>query len=94
MSMLFNPNLLICDEPTTALDSETGLKIINLIKNLKDEYGMSVLFISHDLQLAEIIADRVMIMQDGNIIERGDAKDIYNNPKQDYTKALLEASRF
>lgn len=94
MSMLFKPNLLICDEPTTALDSETGLRIINLIKSLKDEYGMSVLFISHDLQLAEIIADRVMIMQDGNIIERGDAKDIYNSPKEDYTKALLEASKF
>lgn len=94
MSMLFKPSLLICDEPTTALDSETGLRIINLIKNLKDEYGISVLFISHDLQLAEIIADRVMIMQEGNIIEQGDAKDIYNNPKEDYTKALLEASRF
>ena len=94
MSMLFKPNLLICDEPTTALDSETGLRIINLIKNLKDEYGMSVLFISHDLQLAEIIADKVMIMQEGNIIEHGDAKDIYNRPKEDYTKALLEASKF
>lgn len=94
MSMLFKPNLLICDEPTTALDSETGLRIINLIKNLKDEYGMSVLFISHDLQLAEIIADKVMIMQEGNIIEHGDAKDIYNSPKEDYTKALLEASKF
>ena len=94
MSMLFKPNLLICDEPTTALDSETGFRIINLIKNLKDEYGMSVLFISHDLQLAEIIADKVMIMQEGNIIEHGDAKDIYNSPKEDYTKELLEASKF
>lgn len=94
MSMLFNPNLLICDEPTTALDSETGLKIINLIKNLKDEYGMSVLFISHDIKLAELIADRVMIMRSGNIIEQGNAKYIYNNPKNEYTKELLKASRF
>ncbi len=93
-AMLLRPKLLICDEPTTALDSQTGLRIISLIQRLKNEYGISVLFISHDLTLARIIADRVLIMKKGKIIEEGPAKEVYNNPKEDYTKELLKASEF
>ena len=94
MSMLLRPELLICDEPTTALDSETGLRIISLIQRLKTEYEISVLFISHDLTLAKIIADRVLIMKKGKIIEEGRASKVYEYPKEEYTRDLLNAARF
>lgn len=94
MSMVLLPKLLICDEPTTALDSETGLRIIALLDKLKQEHNMSLLFISHDLTLANKISDKVLIMQNGKIIESGLSDVVYNHPKEDYTKNLLEAAKF
>ena len=93
MSMALDPSVLICDEPTTALDQKTGKQIISLLKKIKEEQGLSVLFISHDLSVVEEIADRIAIMKSGKIVEIGDSEEIFNNPKHDYVKELLEVAR-
>lgn len=84
-----NPSLLICDEPTTALDVTVQKTILSLIKELQTEQNMGVIFITHDLNVVAEIADRVVVMYKGKIVEQGLAKDIYHQPKHPYTKALL-----
>ncbi len=86
------PDILIADEPTTALDASVQTSVIELIKELQKETGMSVIFISHDLQILQTLADRIFVMFRGEIIERGTTDDIFNHPKHPYTKALA-ASR-
>ncbi|ARN78641.1 ABC transporter ATP-binding protein [Nonlabens spongiae] len=92
MAIACKPKLLIADEPTTALDVTVQQEIINLLKELQHEYGMSIIFISHDLALVQNIADRIMVMFKGQIEEIGSAKQVFNSPQANYTKALL-ASR-
>tara|TARA_B100001146_G_scaffold225257_1_gene249092 strand:+ start:16668 stop:18356 length:1689 start_codon:yes stop_codon:yes gene_type:complete len=92
MALACKPKLLIADEPTTALDVTVQKEIIQLLKELQAETGMSMLFISHDLALVSEIADRVLVMYQGNLIESGTAFQIFKLPKKPYTKALL-ASR-
>ncbi len=92
MAIACKPKLLIADEPTTALDVTVQKEIIELIKELQAETKMGLLFISHDLSLVSEIADRVIVMYKGNIVEQGTANQIFKAPKDDYTKALL-ASR-
>jgi len=89
MAMSCNPSLLICDEPTTALDVTVQKTILQLIKNLQKQKNMGVIFISHDLGVVAEIADKVMVMYKGRIVEKGVAKDVYKNPQHPYTKALL-----
>ena len=89
MAMSCHPSLLICDEPTTALDVTVQKNILQLIKNLQKGKNMSVIFISHDLGLVAEIADKVIVMYKGEVVEKGDPKDIYKNPQHQYTKALL-----
>ncbi len=89
MAMSCTPSLLIADEPTTALDVTVQKTILQLIKELQQQTGMGVIFITHDLGLVADIADRVLVMHKGEIIEQGNAKDILQNPQQPYTKALL-----
>jgi len=91
MAIACKPQLLIADEPTTALDVTVQKEIILLLKEIQQETKMSIFFISHDLALVSEIANRVVVMQNGNIIEQGFTKDIYKNPKEIYTKALLNA---
>jgi len=91
MAIACKPDILIADEPTTALDVTVQKEIINLLKELQKEYGLSILFISHDLSLVSEIATRVLVMYQGKIIEKGKAESIFKNPKQNYTKALLNA---
>jgi len=91
MAIACKPKLLIADEPTTALDVTVQKEIILLLKEIQQETKMGVLFISHDLALVSEIADKVVVMQHGNIIEQGLTKAIYHHPKQIYTKALLNA---
>lgn len=86
------PDVLIADEPTTALDASVQTSVIDLIRELQKETGMSVIFISHDLQILQELADRIFVMFRGEIIERGTADEIFNHPKHPYTKALA-ASR-
>ncbi len=92
MAIACKPKLLIADEPTTALDVTVQKEILLLLKDLQKETGMSLLFISHDLNLVSEIVDRVLVMYKGDIVEQGTAQAIFNSPKDAYTKALL-ASR-
>jgi peptide/nickel transport system ATP-binding protein len=89
MAMCCEPALLICDEPTTALDVTVQKAILQLIKDLQQETGMGVLFISHDLGVVAEIAYRVAIMYQGEIVEQNHAKPIFENPQHTYTKALI-----
>jgi peptide/nickel transport system ATP-binding protein len=85
------PEILIADEPTTALDVTVQKEIITLLKALQKEFKMSVIFISHDLALVSEIADRIVVMFKGNIVEKGDTKSVFKNPQKEYTKALIGA---
>jgi peptide/nickel transport system ATP-binding protein len=89
MAMSGNPALLICDEPTTALDVTVQKNILQLIKNLQQATGMGVIFITHDLGVVAEIADRIVVMYKGNIVEQGTVKDLMQNPQHPYTKGLL-----
>lgn len=89
MAMSCNPSLLICDEPTTALDVTVQKNILQLVKNLQQDKNMGVIFISHDLGVVGEIADKIVVMYKGQIVEKGTPKDIFINPQHPYTKALL-----
>ncbi len=91
MAIACKPKLLIADEPTTALDVTVQKEIISLLKTLQQETKMAMLFISHDLSLVSEIADRVVVMYKGNIVENASTSEIFKNPKAEYTKALLES---
>lgn len=91
MAMACEPRLLIADEPTTALDVTIQAEILALIDRLKRETGMAVLFITHDMAVVAQMADRVVVMYRGNLVEEGPVADIFENPKEDYTRALLAA---
>ena len=91
MAIACKPRLLIADEPTTALDVTVQKEIITLLKNLQKEYKMSVLFISHDLSLVSEIADNVLVMYQGKMIEYGTTNNIFHHPEKEYTKALINA---
>jgi peptide/nickel transport system ATP-binding protein len=92
MAIACKPQLLIADEPTTALDVTVQKEIIQLLKDIQQETGMSIIFISHDLSLVSEIAHRVLVMYKGEIVEQGEVKNIFKNPEHNYTKALI-ASR-
>ena len=91
MAIACKPQILIADEPTTALDVTVQKEIIQLLKQLQKEEQMSVLFISHDLALVSEISDRVLVMYQGQIVEQGPVAEIFNNPKHTYTKALINS---
>jgi peptide/nickel transport system ATP-binding protein len=91
MAIACKPNILIADEPTTALDVTVQKDIISLLKALQQETKMSVVFISHDLSLVSEIADRILVMYKGEIVEQGSAKAIFTKPKHIYTKALIKS---
>ena len=91
MAIACKPEILIADEPTTALDVTVQKEIIALLKTLQKEFKMSVIFISHDLALVSEIADRVLVMYKGTIVEKGDTKSVFKNPQKEYTKALIGA---
>jgi peptide/nickel transport system ATP-binding protein len=90
MAIACRPSLLIADEPTTALDVTVQNKIISLIRKLQKRYGMSVILISHDLGVISEIADDVVVMKDGRIVERGSSESVFNSPGHPYTRGLLE----
>lgn len=89
MAMSCNPSLLIADEPTTALDVTVQKTILQLIKNLQQQHEMGVIYITHDLSLVAEIADKVIVMYKGSVVEAGSTKDIFLNAQHPYTKALL-----
>ncbi len=91
MALANRPELLIADEPTTALDVTVQAQILELLADLKKQHGMSMLFITHDLGIVRRIADRVCVMTNGEIVETGPVKEIFDNPQHEYTKHLLAA---
>jgi oligopeptide/dipeptide ABC transporter ATP-binding protein len=91
MAIACKPTLLIADEPTTALDVTTQARILELLRQLQEEYQMALLFITHDLGVVAEIADDVAVMYLGRVVEKSDVDSIFHNPKHPYTKALLES---
>jgi peptide/nickel transport system ATP-binding protein len=90
-ALALNPNLLVLDEPVSALDVSVQAQVLNLLNDLKKEFGFTYIFISHDLSVVKFMSDRMMVMNNGKIEEIGYADDIYNNPQKDYTKKLIQA---
>ena len=93
MALACQPRLLIADEPTTALDVTTQAEIVRLITSLVEELGIALLFISHDLAVVGQVAERVMVMRDGRMIETGPAEQVLTRPEDSYTRSLVAAAR-
>jgi oligopeptide/dipeptide ABC transporter ATP-binding protein len=91
MGLSCNPKILIADEPTTALDVTIQAQILNLVKDLKEKIGMSIIWISHDLGVVAALAERIIVMYAGLIVEEASVHELYKNPLHPYTKALLKA---
>lgn len=91
MAMINKPKLLIADEPTTALDAVTEQEIVSLIRELARENHTAVLFITHNLHVLQQLADRILILKDGKIVEKGSTGELFEHPKEDYTKELIKA---
>ena len=86
-----NPDLIICDEPVSALDVSIQAQVINLMMDLQDEFNLSYLFIAHDLSVVEHISDKIVVMYLGNIVEMGDSAEVYHHPRHPYSRALLSS---
>lgn len=91
MGTICRPGYLLCDEPTTALDVTTQKGIIELIRSMKEEHNMGIVFITHDLKLLKNFADKVIVMCRGEVVESGTVQEIFSSPKQEYTKRLIGA---
>ena len=90
-ALIMNPRLLICDEPISALDVSIRAQIINLLNELKQELGLSIIFIAHDLSVVKYFCDRIVVMYFGNVVEMASSDELFKNPTHPYTKALLSA---
>ena len=88
-ALALDPKVLICDEPVSALDVSIQAQILNLLQDMKHRYGLTVLFISHDLSVVKNISDRIMVMYLGKVCEIGSTQEIYSRPAHPYTRALL-----
>jgi oligopeptide transport system ATP-binding protein len=90
-ALALSPKLIICDEPVSALDVSIQAQILNLLKDLQQEFGLTYLFIAHDLAVVRAMSDRIAVMNQGKLVELGPAEDVYAEPKEAYTQALLSA---
>ena len=90
-ALALQPKFIICDEPVSALDVSVQAQVLNLLNELKREFNFTYIFISHDLSVVKFMSDRMVVMNQGKIEEIGEADDIYNNPKTEYTKKLISA---
>ncbi len=90
-ALALEPKFIICDEAVSALDVSVQAKVLNLLNDLKADFGFTYIFISHDLSVVRYMSDRIMVMKDGQIVELGEADDLYHKPKTDYTRQLIAA---
>lgn len=91
-ALALEPQIVVADEPTSALDVSVRAQILNLLADLKDELGLGMVFISHDIQTVRYVSDEIVVMNSGRIVEQGPAKDIFENPADPYTRSLLGAA--
>jgi dipeptide transport system ATP-binding protein len=91
-ALMLNPSFLVLDEPVSALDLSVQAQILNLLKDLQDEFGLTYVFISHDLSVVRYIADEVMVMYFGDVVEHGTRDEVFGNPQHDYTRTLFAAT--
>ncbi|WP_426877444.1 ABC transporter ATP-binding protein [Glaesserella parasuis] len=91
-ALALNPKLIVADEPTSALDVSVRAQVLNLLADLKKELNLAMVFISHDLQTVRQVSDRIVVMNGGLIVEQGNAADVFDTPKEEYTKILLDAA--
>ena len=90
--MVLKPRFLVLDEPTSALDMSVQAQIVDLLRDLQAKHDLAYMFISHDLKVVRALADDLIVMKDGKVVEQGPADGIFADPKTDYTKALLAAA--
>jgi microcin C transport system ATP-binding protein len=91
-ALVLKPKLIVLDEPTSALDMSVQAQIVDLLRELQQRHKLAYIFISHDLRVIRALADEVVVMKDGKIVEQGPADRLFDRPEQDYTKALMAAA--
>ena len=91
-AMILKPKLVVLDEPTSALDMTVQVQIVDLLRDLQEKYGLAYLFISHDLRVVRAMSHKIMVMKSGDVVEAGDATQVFDAPRSDYTKALMAAA--
>jgi ABC-type oligopeptide transport system ATPase subunit len=90
-ALVTDPEFVVCDEPVAALDMSTRAQVVNLLRELQRERGLTYLFVSHDLSLVRLIADSVAVMRTGAVVEHGRAEQVFADPQDEYTRLLLDA---
>ena len=91
-ALVLKPRFVVLDEPTSALDMSVQAQIVDLLRDLQSRHRLAYLFISHDLKVVRALADTVIVMRDGRVVEQGPSAEIFDRPKMDYTKALMAAA--
>jgi ABC-type dipeptide/oligopeptide/nickel transport system ATPase component len=91
IAMLMNPAILMADEPTSALDVAVQRQVVEEMLNVRDVFGTAIIIVTHDIGVVSAMADSILVLQNGNVMEYGKAKDVLENPQNDYTKKLLSA---
>jgi microcin C transport system ATP-binding protein len=91
-AMILRPKLVVLDEPTSALDMTVQVQIVDLLRSLQRKWGLAYIFISHDLRVIRAMSHKVMVMKQGDLVEAGTTAELFDNPKEDYTRALMTAA--